>query len=232
MENNESLVSKYRPRNLSEILGQGEVVRALRLFVAEPYPTSFFFHGPSGVGKTSAAYALAHELGVAVDEGELGGLYEIASGEQRADAVREMLNSIRLRPLFGSGWKVLIVNEADRMRIEAETIWLDGLEHLPPKTVVVFTTNCPEKLSQRFRDRCEVLAFESQTTKLRPAIRQLARRIWQAEVGQGECPMIDMLGLPTLTGVDSLHASFRLALQQLQRAVREVKIGGVQSYAH
>ncbi len=65
----ESLAIKYRPKNLSEVLGQSEVVRALRLFVAQPYPTSFLFHGDTGVGKTSAAVAMAYELGIAVDEG-------------------------------------------------------------------------------------------------------------------------------------------------------------------
>ena len=87
------------------------------------------------------------------------------------------------------------------------------------------------RISRRLRDRCEVFAFESQTAKLRPALRQLARRIWDAEVGQGDCPGIDTLGTPTLTGPESMHASFRLALQQLQRRVREVKVGGVQAYA-
>jgi DNA polymerase III delta prime subunit len=45
--------------------------------------------------------------------------------------------------MVGSGWKVVIINEADRMTPQAEVMWLDGLEKLPAKTVVVFTTNNP-----------------------------------------------------------------------------------------
>jgi DNA polymerase III delta prime subunit len=66
--------------------------------------------------------------------------------------------------MFGSGWKVIVANEADRMTAQAETVWLDRLESLPPRTVIVFTTNYPEKLSQRLRDRCTRLVFEAQAT--------------------------------------------------------------------
>ncbi len=113
----------------------------------------------------------------------------------------------------------------------AEKQWLDALEHLPPRSVVVFTTNNLCKISRRLRDRCEVFGFQSETATLRPAIRQLARRVWDAEIGRGECPAIDTLGLPALMGPESMHASFRLALQQLQRRVREAKVGGVEAYA-
>jgi hypothetical protein len=58
--------------------------------------------------------------------------------------------------LFGSGWNVGIINEeSDRMALSVESVWLDALEHLPPKAVVVFTTNDPGRLSRRFRDGCE-----------------------------------------------------------------------------
>lgn len=227
----ESLSIKYRPKNLSEVLGQPEVIRALRLFVAEPYPASFLFHGDTGVGKTSCAVAMAYELGIAVEEGELGGFTEIPSGRLTGEAVKEQMNLLRYTPLVGSGWRMVVCNECDAMTEGAEKQWLDALEHMPPRSVVVFTTNSLGKISRRLRDRCEVYAFESQTSKLRPAIRQLARRVWEAEVGRGDCPAIDTLGLPALVGPESMHASFRLALQQLQRRVREAKVGGVEAYA-
>ena len=60
---------------------------------------------------------------------------------------------------MGSGWRVVVVNECDRMALPAETLWLDALERLPPRTVIVFTTNDPARLSRRFRDRCEQHRF-------------------------------------------------------------------------
>ena len=179
------------------------------------------FHGDSGVGKTSAAYALAHDLGCAVDEEELGGVSEIPSGSQTADSVRRVIDTLRYRPLCGSGWRVLMVNECDRMALPVETIWLDALEHLPAQAVVVFTTNEPSRLSQRFRNRCEEYAFAGGSERLQPWIQALARRLWERE-GAGPVPDLDGLGMPTLGDTGSLTASFRLALQQLQQRLRQV----------
>jgi hypothetical protein len=125
----------------------------------------------------------------------------------------------RYRPLCGSGWRVLMVNECDRMALPVETIWLDALEHLPPQTVVVFTTNEPGRLSQRFRNRCEELAFVGGSGHLKPWIAALAQRLWERE-GKGPPPELDGLGMPTLGDTGSMTASFRLALQQLQRLLR------------
>ena len=131
------LTDKYRPRTLCEVLGQTEVVESLRRFVAAPYSCAMLFHGDSGIGKTSAAYALAHDLGCAVEEAELGGVFDIPSGSQTAESVRKILDLLRYRPQCGSGWRVLMVNECHRMALPVETIWLDALEHLPAKSVVI-----------------------------------------------------------------------------------------------
>ena len=53
------------------------------------------FHGDSGIGKTSAAYALAHYLGCAVAEAELGGVFEIPSGSQTAESLRKIVDLLR-----------------------------------------------------------------------------------------------------------------------------------------
>lgn len=84
----ETLIDKYRPRTLSEIRGQDGVVRTLAKFLESPYATAFIFEGETGVGKTSAALALARDLGVPVDQKEIGGLYQIPSGEQTGETVR------------------------------------------------------------------------------------------------------------------------------------------------
>src|SRR5436853_24501 len=68
-----SLVSKYRPKCLDEVLGQPEVVRALKLFVAAPYTTAMIMCGDTGVGKSASAVALAHEIGCSVKDEEAGG---------------------------------------------------------------------------------------------------------------------------------------------------------------
>jgi hypothetical protein len=116
------------------------------------------------------------------------------------------------RPLCGSGWRVLMVNECDRMASPVESIWLDALEHLPSSTIFIFIINEPARLSQRFRNRCEEYAFQGGSDHLKPWIAALANRLWERE-GVGPMPDLDGLGMPTLGDAGSMTASFRLALQ-------------------
>jgi hypothetical protein len=189
-----NLPDKYRPRSLSEIVGQPWIVCQLESFVAAPYPTAFLFEGATGTGKTSAAHALAHELGVDLAAGPLGGWHEIASGEQTGESVRRTMDGLRLYTLSGSGWKVLVVNEADCMTPNAAYIWLDALERMPPRSVVVFTTNEVGKLPARLRDRCERFRFESGYLAMAPYLPGLIARVWRAETGRDDPPDLDALG--------------------------------------
>ena len=180
----EAFTRAYQPRHLTDILGQPRVRAVLQAFAAAPRPTAMLFTGDTGVGKTSAALVLAAELGCELDPNGLGGVRVIASGEQTADSVRMALNQLHYTALRGSGWKVIIVNEADRMHPAAETIWLDALECLPSKSVVVFTTNYPEKLPPRFRDRCLTLAFDADPAALAADGRRLLEKVWRDCTGK------------------------------------------------
>lgn len=78
-----SLTDRYRPRTLGTMVGQGLAVFRLQAFLEAPYSGAFIFEGPTGVGKTTAALALAAELGAV----EFGGLEIVKSGTQDAEAV-------------------------------------------------------------------------------------------------------------------------------------------------
>jgi len=189
-----NLADKYRPRTLAEIVGQPWTVCQLQEFVENPVSCAFLFEGETGTGKTSAALALARELGVDCEAGPLGGLHEIASGEQTGESVRRVMDGLRLFTLSGSGWKVLIVNEADCMTPNAAYIWLDALERLPLRTVIVFTTNHADKIPARLRDRCERFRFESGYLALAPYLPELVARVWKEETGRDDAPDVEDLG--------------------------------------
>ena len=74
-------------------------------YVANCNPTTRKIPASSGVGK-AAAWALANELGC---DSDWGGVIEIPSGTQDGRAVENLLRRMHLRPMAGSGWKVVII---------------------------------------------------------------------------------------------------------------------------
>jgi DNA replication protein DnaC/predicted RNA methylase len=211
---NGNILSRNAPDTLGRIRGQGSIVKSLTAFAKAPHSAAFVFAGPSGVGKTATAHALAADLGCDPD---WGGVIEVPSGTQDGRAVEELLRRMHLRPLGGSGWKVVIVNEADWMTPQAEAMWLDGLEKLPSKTVVIFTTNNLHKMTDRFIRRCEVHRFDGSTVEFREAMEQLVQHVWCRETGSqlGEIPD----GLGKFEMADENY-SIGLALQQIAPYIR------------
>jgi len=216
-----NLPCKYRPKTLTDLRGQPHVVQSLLSFVAsverEPASAAFVFHGPTGVGKTAAAWALAFDLGCPHDQPDLGGMHEVPSGMQDGRAVEDLLRSLRFCPLFGWGWKIAIINEADGMTVQAEQIWLDALENLPPKTVVIFTTNELGRLSDRLLSRCEILEFLAGGEAFEADVAKFIKTIWKKETGASLKAIPADLGRFDMAGGT---LSIRLALQQIAPYIR------------
>lgn len=214
------LAEKYRPRSLDEMVGQGCAVFRLQAFLEAPYSTAFLFEGPTGVGKTTAALCLAAELGAV----EFGGLDVIKSGSQDADAVLHALNQLRFTPMLGSGWKVLVVDEADYMSPKAAQVWLSALEDLPPRSVIIFTTNNPGKFPDRFLDRCERVAFEDDAAAHAQDAQALADRVWHGETGRRDAPRAaDLAGVADGAG----RLSYRRVVRALEPLLAAAKAGRV-----
>ena len=110
---------KYRPKNLSEIVGQEENVRKLKSFVDRRELPHLIFAGPAGIGKTSAALALAMEL---FGQDWKQNILELnASNERGIDVIRENVKDFaRIMASNELGFKIIFLDEADQLTPEAQ----------------------------------------------------------------------------------------------------------------
>jgi DNA polymerase III gamma/tau subunit len=58
------LSSIYQPTTLDEVVGQPAAIRRLKRIAANPFACCLLMEGGGGVGKSAAAKALIHDLGV------------------------------------------------------------------------------------------------------------------------------------------------------------------------
>jgi DNA polymerase III gamma/tau subunit len=150
------LAEKYRPRKIDAFIGLERVKRVLNAFVAKPFSTAWYFVGPSGLGKTTMALALAAEL--------KGEIHHIPSRNCDLIEIERVCRMCAYVPMAG-GYHIIIVDEADQMSAAAQLALLSKLDAtaFPPMTIFIFTANTKNLLEPRFLSRCKVLDFEKGT---------------------------------------------------------------------
>lgn len=202
----QSLSEKYRPTTLAQFVGLDKPKKILTKFAANPYPSAWLFVGPSGVGKTSMAQALALEI--------RGELTHIPSQKCTAQAIEDACYHCHYVPL-GGGMHVVLIDEADRMSPAAQLALLSKLDAtaFPPNTIFIFTCNSTDGLEPRFLSRCRVLEFSSYG--MAAAIAGYLETVWQSEANGSASPDLARI-------VKDSRNNVRDSLMQLETALLEL----------
>ena len=79
--------------------------------------------------------------------------------EIRITDIREAENFLHLTA-SANGWRVMIIDSADEMNVNAENALLKSLEEPPPKTIIILISHQPGKLLPTIRSRCRKLSLK------------------------------------------------------------------------
>ncbi len=155
-------IEKYRPTSLDDIVGQPEIVKRLKSYVATRNLPHLLFSGPPGVGKTAAAISIVREL---FGERWRDNFIELnASDERGIDVVRTKVKDFaRMAPLGGAEFKVIFLDEADALTSDAQSALRRTMERYSATCRFILSCNYSSKIIEPIQSRCAVYRFRSLT---------------------------------------------------------------------
>jgi replication factor C small subunit len=149
---------KYRPKTLTDMVDQKEIVERLKSFVKSKNVPHCIFAGPPGTGKTTAALCLARDLyGETFREHVL----ELnASDERGIDVVRETVKTFaRVRSIGELPFKIMILDEADNMTSDAQQALRRTMERYTETCRFILCANYSGKIIEPIQSRCAPFRF-------------------------------------------------------------------------
>ena len=170
------LARKYRPRNFTEMVGQGHVVQALtNALTSQRLHHAYLFTGTRGVGKTTVSRILAKSLnclgadghgditaepcGVCqactdIDAGRFVDYTELDAASNRGvEDVQSLLEQAVYKPVQGR-FKVFMIDEVHMLTGHAFNAMLKTLEEPPEYLKFVLATTDPQKVPVTVLSRC------------------------------------------------------------------------------
>ena len=173
-----TLYRKYRPSSFSEVSGENEIVKSLKLSLKnKSMAHAYLFSGPRGVGKTTIARLIAKGVNClnlkengepcnecknckAINEGRFSDLIEIDAASNRSiDEIRSLKEKINYQPVEGLK-KVYIIDEAHMLTKEAFNALLKTLEEPPAHVMFILATTELEKILPTIISRCQRYDFK------------------------------------------------------------------------
>ncbi len=148
---------KYRPKTLSDLIGQAKIRERLQAFVKEGSIPHMLFAGPAGVGKTTAAICVARDL---YGKNWKNNFTETnASDERGIDVVRNKIkNFARTKPL-GADFKIIFLDECDALTKDAQQALRRTMESYASTCRFVLSANYSSKIIDPIQSRCAVFRF-------------------------------------------------------------------------
>lgn len=158
-----------------EVVGQPRVVEQLQRAARDKDPThAWLFTGPPGSGRSTAARALAAALLCERGTGcgqchacrtAFAGTHADVTNfvtenpQISIEEARELVVKAQDRPSVGS-WRIMIVEDADRMTERTSNVMLKSIEEPPPHTIWLLCAPSPMDVLVTIRSRCRAVTLK------------------------------------------------------------------------
>ncbi|MCI0496835.1 MAG: replication factor C small subunit [Thermoplasmata archaeon] len=199
-------IEKYRPVTVDEVVGQVEITKRLKAYVASGTMPHMLFAGPAGVGKTTCAIAIARGF---FGEAWRQNFIELnASDERGIDVVRSRIKDFARTAPIGAEFKVIFLDEADALTQSAQAALRRTMERYSHTCRFILSCNYSSRIIDPIQSRCAVFRFKP----LRDDdVREYLRRIAASE------------GVRVEDG--ALSAILYIAQGDMRRAVNALQVG-------
>ena len=159
-----ALYRKYRSRSLDEIVGQPHITAILRRAIANGTTAhAYLLTGPRGVGKTSIARILAHEINQLPynDESTHLDIIEIdAASNNSVEDIRDLREKVQVAPARAPK-KIYIIDEVHMLSKSAFNALLKTLEEPPEHVVFILATTDADRLPATILSRVQRFNFRT-----------------------------------------------------------------------
>ena len=159
-----ALYRKYRSRSLDEIVGQSHITAMLaRAIASGNVAHAYLLTGPRGVGKTSIARILAHQINDLPYDEEATHLDIIeidAASNNSVEDIRDLRDKVMMAPTSAKK-KIYIIDEVHMLSKSAFNALLKTLEEPPAHVVFILATTDAEKLPATIISRVQRFNFRT-----------------------------------------------------------------------
>ena len=155
--NNSLWVEKYRPRKLSEYVGNEHLKEKVSNYLETGDVPHLLFFGKAGTGKTTLAKLIVNSI-------ECDHIIINASDENNVDTVRNKVKGFASSMGFKK-WKIVILDEFDYMTPNAQAILRNLMETFSQHCRFILTCNYVEKVISPIRSRTQEFQIVPPTKK-------------------------------------------------------------------